>query len=694
MTAAVSAASFIASLGVNTHLDFGGTYANVTQVEQNLEYLGLVNVRDSASNSSDAQLWQQAAQATGVKFDAYIGETSPAGMSAELQLLPQLAQEGILNFIEGGNEEDDSYPVSLGNNQYTTAQFQQQVWAEGQQLGLPVINMSFGAGWTSANDWQGDYGTVGDLSAYATYANAHTYPAGGANQPDETISRLNGLAQMAASSRPVITTEIGWDNANITQPAAAKYVLDATFDGIKDGDAKLYFYALYDDGSGQFGLMNADGTPKPAGQALHNLTTLMADQNGAGFTTGSLAYSLSGTQSGDNQLLMQKSDGSYWLALWDETDAAHTVTVSLPANANVTEYDPLTGASAVQIWSDASSVQVTVPDHPVLLEIAQPAPTPTPTPVTTQTSPSDTVITVPASETVQAGSTTTIQGVSVSDPWAAANPGTMALNIWDQAGTLELGGQTFGPGGGEVPNGMFQGSLAQINADLASLQYMAGSAGADTITVDIWNQAGAETKQTLAVDVKATPTPTPAPTAYDVTLDPSNTNPVITTSNVSIYGDGSFSLFIGGSHDTALLVAGNETVQAYQGYNTITTGTGNDTIRYAGTGNAINAGAGSNLLADSGSGNTLVMPAAGQGFDDVYGYVFQNNDTLDLRHLLADTSWDGTQGSLGQYLSVGMTRANAELYARNTPTGSFQPAATFEGSGQMGLSTLLAHSIT
>ena len=49
----------------------------------------------------------------------------------------------------------------------------------GQQLGLPVINMSFGAGWTAANDWHGDYGKVGDLSAYANYANAHTYPNAG-----------------------------------------------------------------------------------------------------------------------------------------------------------------------------------------------------------------------------------------------------------------------------------------------------------------------------------------------------------------------------------------------------------------------------------------------------------------------------------------------------------------------------------
>ena len=70
------------------------------------------------------------------------------------------------------------------------------------ELDLPVINMSFGAGWTAANNWEGDYGTVGDLSGYANYSNAHTYPNVG-QLPDAEIQDVNGLAKMAASTRPV-----------------------------------------------------------------------------------------------------------------------------------------------------------------------------------------------------------------------------------------------------------------------------------------------------------------------------------------------------------------------------------------------------------------------------------------------------------------------------------------------------------
>ena len=52
--------------------------------------------------------------------------------------------------------------------------------------------MSFGSGWTAANNWQGDYGEVGNLSAYANYANAHTYPNPG-QLPNATIEALNWL---------------------------------------------------------------------------------------------------------------------------------------------------------------------------------------------------------------------------------------------------------------------------------------------------------------------------------------------------------------------------------------------------------------------------------------------------------------------------------------------------------------------
>ena len=365
---ATSAAAFVNSLGINTHLDFNAYgYDNIQATEQAIRYLGISNLRDSAQSPEDASLWQQVSQATGAKFDDYIGETSPGGMQDDLSYVPQLGEEGVLNAVEGGNEEDDSYPASLGNNLQTAAAFQSQVASTAHSLGLPAINMSFGAGWTAANNWQGDYGAVGDLSGAADYANAHTYPNPG-QTPDSTMQRLNGLASLAASSQSIMTTEMGWDGNSFSQTDVAKYVVDATLDGWKDGDTKTYFYALFDDGSGPFGLMNQDGSPKPAGAALHNLTTLLGDSGGG--SPGSLDYSLDGTAPGDNSLLLEKSDGSYWLALWDESNGDHTVTLSLATPASVDVYDPLTGNDPVQSDGTTSSAQIDLSDHPLLVRIA------------------------------------------------------------------------------------------------------------------------------------------------------------------------------------------------------------------------------------------------------------------------------------------------------------------------------------
>ena len=525
MLTAISAASFINSLGVNTHIDFDNYgYQNLSTVESSLEYLGVKNVRDSGPNNSDLTTWLQVSQATGVKFDDYMPEGSPASMQSTLNLASQLAKEGVLNMIEGGNEEDDSYAASQGNTLATTAAFQQQVWALGQSLGLPVINMSFGAGWTAANDWHGDYDKVGNLSAYTNYANAHTYPNPG-QSPDSAIQQLNSDAELAAASSPVITTEIGWDNATFSQASVAQYVVQAALDGIKDGDAKMYYYALFDDSSGQFGLMNQDGTPKPAGVALHDLTTLLADTgaNAGTFTPGSLSFTLSGNLSTDNTLLLQKSDGSDWLALWDETAGTHSVTLTLPSAASqIVVFDPVTSTSSIASASNANTITISLGNDPLLVEIlgagsstsgsggtsgsSSGGSSGSGSTGTTTTSSPDPVVTVPATPTVAANGSTAISGVSIADAWAAGNPGSLSLTVSASTGNITMldasGNKLAGSGSGTI---QVSGSLAQINADLATLSYSAGTSNA-TITVDIWDQAGVEGNKAFDVTVSSSAT--------------------------------------------------------------------------------------------------------------------------------------------------------------------------------------------
>jgi hypothetical protein len=384
-----SAEDFVQSIGINTHIDFyGGPYGNLGVVESALKYLGLDNVRDSAASSGDISAWQQVAHATGVKFDAFIGEVPPANFATELSTMQQMAGDGLLNAVEGANEPDTAYPASIGESTGFAASFQPQVWDLGQQVGLPVINTSFG----NIND----YGSTGDLSGSANYANAHTY-FGSGNNPgwDGWINTLNGDAQSSASSRPVMTTETGYyttgnnsDPHTVDETVQAKYTLDLVLDAWKAGDVRSYLYELLDQGTGDgnsednFGLFHSDGSPKPAATAIHNLVSLLNDSGGSGMSGGSLDYTLSGTDSSDNSLLLQKADGSYWLAVWNDTRLSgpsnsseisvpsHSVTLTLgSAASDIQVFDPLTGTSAVQSASNTGSLTFDVPDHPVLVEI-------------------------------------------------------------------------------------------------------------------------------------------------------------------------------------------------------------------------------------------------------------------------------------------------------------------------------------
>jgi hypothetical protein len=528
---AVSTQKFVNSLGVNTHIDFvNSPYANLAVVENSINYLGIHNLRDSPDMPADlgaSGTWQKVANATGAKFDAFLREGSIAHMQGDLTSAATLASQGILNFIEGGNEEDDQLALQAGNSLAAAASYQKQVFATGHEYGLQVINMSFGQGWSTSST--GDYGKVGSLAAYADYANAHTY-AGTGNPPNSTIATLNADAQLAAVGRPVITTEFGYytsgstDASSVSQTAQAKYILDGVMDAFVQGDAKTYLYELLDEHSGNgaawgnFGLFTSSGAAKPAATALHNLTTLLAD-SGSAFTAGTLSYSLSGTLSTDHSMLLEKSDGTFWLAIWNEarlsgpssaatiTVPNHTVTLGLASTAGTVRiFDPMNGTSAQQTLSDVGTLSVSVPDHPILVEIVpgtgtgtgadRGTGTGTGTGTATQ---QDLSVAMPAAPSLAHGASAALTGISIHDAWAATRPGSMALDLSAASGTLEISE------GGSTLTGHslhLTGTLSQLNADLASLHYQATNlVGVDTVTVSAWNQAGVSSTHALAVHV-------------------------------------------------------------------------------------------------------------------------------------------------------------------------------------------------
>lgn len=121
--------------------------------------------------------------------------------------------------------------------------------------------------------------------------------------------------------------------------------------------------------------------------------------------------------------------------------------------------------------------------------------------ITTGPPPPDTpTVNLPSAVNVTANSTTTITGISITDPWAQDNPGSMTVNVSVSEGTLALSGAS----GTETASISYSGTLSQINAALATLAYnAAASAGTATLTVNPWNQAGYNSTATTTIDIGA-----------------------------------------------------------------------------------------------------------------------------------------------------------------------------------------------
>lgn len=409
--AILSASGFINSIGVNTHAGFGWTgYNNLALMVEDLEYLGVTHLRDAMGTSPAAQPVVEGLAAAGYKFDFLVSsalpQTGTVGLQNYIASLEKFATSyaGSISAIEGLNEANHQ-PFSYNGSSSLTAagQFQsalyQAVNANVALASIPVYNLSL-----AYNDPQG-YSQLGNMSGSVDYANAHAYVSTSLT-PSSSIAATLSAVMTAAPGKPVVITETGYTTQANTQylgvneTVQAKSILNTLVDAYKAGVSATYLYELFDRDSSasntnpeaNFGLFNSDGTPKLAATAIHNLTTILADDGKGGLQpTDPLNYTLSNMPASGNSMVLGKSNGAYELVVWaepklwnDATDteisnSAQTVTVNLGAvHHTVKVYDTLTGTTAIASYTDVSTITIPVSDHPLIIEIDAPPTTPTP----------------------------------------------------------------------------------------------------------------------------------------------------------------------------------------------------------------------------------------------------------------------------------------------------------------------------
>lgn len=407
----LSANGFVNSIGVNTHAGFGWTdYNNLALMVDDLKYLGVTHLRDAMGTSPAAQPVVGGLAAAGYKFDFLVSsalpQTGATGLQNYIVSLEKFAAShpGSISAIEGLNEANHQpFSYNGSSSLSAAAQFQsalyQAINSNATLASTPVYNLSL-----AYNDPQG-YSQLGNMSGSVDYANAHAYVSTSLTPSSSIAATLSAVAT-AAPGKPIVITETGYTTQANTQylgvneTVQAKAILNTLVDAYKAGVSTTYLYEMFDRDSSaantnpeaNFGLFNSDGTPKLAATAIHNLTTILADDGKGGLQpTDPLNYTLSNMPASGNSMVLGKSNGAYELVVWaepklwnDATDtelsnAAQTVTVNLGAvHHTVKVYDTLTGTTAIASYTDVSTITVPVSDHPLVIEIDAPATTPTP----------------------------------------------------------------------------------------------------------------------------------------------------------------------------------------------------------------------------------------------------------------------------------------------------------------------------
>jgi hypothetical protein len=405
-TRAVSANDFLNSIGVNTHISNG--LDNVKGATGPLLYGGFRNIRDGGRNIP-ALITLHAA--TGVKVALM---PSNGSVSITISNLEQLAAAGALLASEGPNEPNN-FPVTYQGKTSgfeTTfrpvALFQRDLYravkSDPKLKGIPVFHSSE-AGGAEPDNVGLQFLTIprgaGTLmpagTRYADYANCHNYvirkifvdnAAWGAESPDVKVPPYDGMyseygvtwhrqflgypvSQLAAV--PKVTTETGWFTQGtyaISEDQQGKLFLNLYLAAFKRGWSYTFIHTLRDNvDKGYWGLFHTDYTPKLSATYLHNLTTILADASS--IAPGSLNYSIPAEPVTVHDLLIQKSNGTFELAVWDEkATGTDNVTVNLGSTyATVNVYDPTLGTSPTKTLSNVPSIPLTLSDHPVIIEI-------------------------------------------------------------------------------------------------------------------------------------------------------------------------------------------------------------------------------------------------------------------------------------------------------------------------------------
>ena len=375
--------AFVDTIGVNTHLFYVDTsYGDYAMVKRRLLELGIRHIRDGFDPGRTQQFFDRVKDlaAVGIKSTLIACRVEPSGVPWTTFVHDAKREvRSSLDALEGVNEPDlvaadRDWP---GLTRACQRQIHSQVRGStfGRPLTVPVIGPS-----VQADDRQ-----LGEISDSADGGAIHPYPGGrhpGSREGYPFRAQMADVraSQFAGARVPVYATETGYhdalntttDNPPVSQRAAAIYLPRLFLEYARSGVRRTFVYELVDERSDpaladvelNYGLFESDWSHKPSAIALKNTIALLdSPRNGP---RRPLHYGVANVADPDStgprgavrDVLLQKADGSYWLALWQDskvwdesarTDIANPlvpVRVTLDRAMSLTSYRPTQSTTA------------------------------------------------------------------------------------------------------------------------------------------------------------------------------------------------------------------------------------------------------------------------------------------------------------------------------------------------------------
>lgn len=321
---------FIDSLGINVHLHYNDTsYGEYERIiKPGLRELGIRHLRDGiVLGRPDKEAMMRELESLGFKF-LLIADPRAASVQQAHDFAKQFSS---VVMIEGPNEPD----LNLGSNWIAQARnYQQELYREFKSdpatAHISVLAPSLAI--------DGSFNQLGNISQWIDYANLHNYYGGrnpgtvgwGDNGYGSITWQLN-QAHEIAPNKQTISSETGWHNyvdnpgghRGTPENVVGKYLPRLYLEQFNRGIVRSYPYEFIDEHDNpreledRFGMLRYDGYAKPAYTAMKNMISLLKD-DGPSFKSGSLEFSLNGYVNNLHHTLLQKRDGTFYLALWVE----------------------------------------------------------------------------------------------------------------------------------------------------------------------------------------------------------------------------------------------------------------------------------------------------------------------------------------------------------------------------------------